>query len=232
MPDGELTLRLGGLKSLQPVSPRAMRHLVRDQIRDAILSGQLRPGEHIHEQAIAERLGVSATPVREAFRELESARLIVVSPHRGAVVRALTRKDIREMYSLRAHLERMAVRLASAHLTSDDYDRLADAIRGMVDAARAEDVARLVERDVNFHRQICVKADHQLLLETWSHINPSNWTFVTIRTLAEPGPLYIAERHWPLLEILKGGDVAAAENAIAEHIEGIGDEVLKHFDGE
>lgn len=222
--------RPGERNHLQPVSPRAMRHLVRDQLRDAILSGQLRPGEHINEVAIAERLGVSPTPVREAFRELEGSRLIVVKPHRGAVVRALTRKDLREMYSLRAHLERMAVRLAYPQLTPEDYTSLGESIQAMVDAAKSDDVAGLVDIDVGFHRYICEKADHQLLLEMWSNINPSNWTFVTVRTLAERGPLYIAERHWPLLETLRSADVAAAEDAMAEHIQTIGDEVLRHFE--
>jgi DNA-binding GntR family transcriptional regulator len=229
MSDVHPLTRPGAFNHLQPVSPKAMRHLVRDQLRDAILSGQLRPGEHINETAIAERLGVSATPVREAFRELEGARLIVVKPHRGAVVRALTRQDIREMYSLRAHLERMAVRLALPRLTEDDYTWLTSSVAEMVEAARSGDVAGLVEIDVGFHRYICEKADHQLLLEIWSHINPSNWTFVTIRTLTERGPLYIAERHWPLLETLRGGNVTAAEDAMEEHIQRIGDEVLSHF---
>jgi DNA-binding GntR family transcriptional regulator len=221
--------RLQVSNHLHPVSRKAIRHIVRDQIREAILSGELKPGEHISETVIAEQLGVSPTPVREAFRELEGARLIVVEPHRGAVVRALTRRDIREMYSLRAHLERMAVKLAIPRMTDDDYTRLARLVEEMVEAARSGDVAGLVDIDVGFHRYICEKADHQLLLETWSNINPSNWTFVTIRTLTERGPLYIAERHWPLLEILRRSDLNAAEEAIAEHIQTIGEEVLQHF---
>jgi DNA-binding GntR family transcriptional regulator len=215
--------------SLRPVRRESYRQLVRDQLQEAILSGQLRAGEHINETAMAARFGVSATPVREAFRELEEAGLIVVAPHRGAVVRALTRRDLDEMYSLRAHLERLAVRRAHPRLTDADFAWLGSAIERMVAVAQSGDVRALVEIDVDFHRYIFTKADHALLLKTWSGINPSNWTHITVQTLAQRGPVYIAERHWPVLDALKGGDVDAAEEAMAEHIHAIGEEVLRQF---
>jgi DNA-binding GntR family transcriptional regulator len=212
------------------VRRESYRILVRDGLREAILSGQLRAGERLSETAIAARFGVSATPVREAFRELEEAGLIVVKPHRGAVVRGLTSNDLREMYSLRAHLERMAVQLAHPRLTEQDFEWLAQCVAKMVDAASRNDVISLVESDVSFHRYIFVKATHELLLNMWAGINPANWTYITVHRLARRGPRYIAERHWPLLEALKGTDTQAAVDAMTEHISQVGEEVVSDFD--
>lgn len=211
--------------------PRSsFRDLVRNRIRDLILSGELRPGEHLNEVDMAVRFGVSATPVREAFRELEQTGLIVVVPHRGAVVRSLTHQDLAEMYSLRAHLERLAVRLALPKLRVADTDELERLIDTMEEEARAGHVSAMVEVDVGFHRLIMERAGHRLLLRTWEQIHPSQWTYLTVQVLAAKGPLYIAQRHRPLLELLRGGSAADAEEAMQSHIDEIGAEALEVFD--
>lgn len=208
---------------------RSYRQLVRDQLRDAILSGELRAGEHLNEVSIAKRFGVSATPVREAFRELEQSGLLVGVAHRGAVVRSLTRKDLGEMYSLRAHLERLAIRLALPRLDARDFNTLSDLARRMERVASKGEVVALVDLDVSFHRHIVQRSDHELLLKTWEQIHPSQWTYVTVRFLAAKGPLYIAQRHWPLLEVLRRGQSEEAQDVVAHHIDAIGKEVLELF---
>lgn len=216
--------------NLKRVARTSYRQIVADQLREAIASGELAPGEHLNEVAVAKRLGVSPTPVREAFRDLEQAGLIEVAPHRGATVRLLTHRDLSEIYSLRAHLEQMAIRLAHPRLTEEDLDQLAELIKRMEERAEAGDTAAVVELDVAFHRHIVERADHTLLLQTWEKIHPSRWTYVTVRVLSERGPLYIASRHWPLLEALRSGSVRAAMDAAAEHIEYIGAEALDVLD--
>ncbi len=212
------------------VPRRSYRDHVRNRIREAILSGEFQPGEHLNELDMAFRFGVSATPVREAFRELQQTGLIIAVPHRGAVVRSLTHQDLAEMYSLRAHLERLAVRLALAKLTAEDLDRLERLIDEMEQEARAGRVEAMVEIDVAFHRLLVERSDHRLLLRTWEEIHPSQWTYVTVRVLAEKGPLYIAQRHRPLLEVVRHGTPEQIEEAIAEHIDEIGIEALSVFD--
>lgn len=216
--------------TIDHIPRRSFRDLVRNRIREAILSGEFLPGQHLNEVDMAARFGVSATPVREAFRDLEQTGLIVVIPHRGAVVRSLTHEDLAEMYSLRAHLERMAVRLARPQLTETVFDRLEDLIAEMEREARAGRVSSMVEVDVAFHRLIVERSGHRLLLKTWEQIHPSQWTYVTVRILAEKGPLYIAQRHHPLLDLLRHGTEAEVEEAMAKHIDEIGAEVLEAFD--
>lgn len=202
------------------------RQMADEQLRSAIASGDLAPGERLNEVAVAKRLGISPTPVREAFRDLEQAGLIEVIPHRGARVRELTERDLAEIYSLRAHLEQMGIRLAYSRFDESGYEELEGLIRAMEERARADDPAGVVKYDVEFHRFIMSKADHGLLLKTWEQIHPSRWTYVTVRVLAHRGPLYIAQRHWPLLESLRGPSLERAIDAAAQHIELVGDEAM------
>lgn len=215
---------------LQRVARTSYRQVVVMQLREAIASGELAPGEHLNEVAVADRLGVSPTPVREAFRDLEQSGLIEVQPHRGARVRPLTRRALSEIYSLRAHLEQLAIRLAHPRLEEQDFAQLKDLIEGMERCAEEGDPAGVVELDVAFHRHIVARADHDLLLETWEHIHPSRWTYVTVRVLSEKGPLYIARRHWPLLAALRKDSADVAIDAASEHIEFIGAEALEVLD--
>lgn len=213
--------------NMKPVATTSYRQVVGEQLRAAIASGELAAGERLNEVAVAKKLGVSPTPVREAFRDLEQAGLIEVVPYRGARVRSLTERDLSEIYSLRAHLEQMGIKLAYPRLVESDLEELSQLIREMEDRARNDDPAGVVEHDVAFHRLIMSRADHSLLLKTWEQIHPSRWTYVTVRVLADRGPLYIAQRHWPLLEALRGPSPDAAVDAAAKHIELIGDEAIR-----
>lgn len=212
---------------MKPLGAASYRQLVAEQLRAAIASGELAPGERLNEVAVAKQLGVSPTPVREAFRDLEQQGLIEVAPYRGARVRPLTDRDLSEIYSLRAHLEQMGIQLAHPRLDESDFQQLEELIRAMEDRAKNDDPAGVVAHDVEFHRHIMKRADHDLLLATWERIHPSRWTYVTVRVLSERGPLYIAKRHWPLLKALRGPSLNGAMEAAAAHIELVGDEAMR-----
>lgn len=218
--------------NMRPLATASYRQMVTEQLRAAIASGELAAGERLNEVAVAKQLGVSPTPVREAFRDLEQAGLIEVVPYRGARVRPLTERDLSEIYSLRAHLEQMGIRLAYSRLTESDFEELAGLIREMETCARNDDPSGVVRHDVAFHRLIMDRSDHSLLLKTWEQIHPSRWTYVTVRVLANRGPLYIAQRHWPLLEALRGPSPELAVDAAAKHIELVGDEAMQVLRGQ
>lgn len=218
------------IKGLRPVGGMSYRHVVGAQLRKAIASGELQPGERLSEVDVAKRLGVSATPVREAFRDLEQAGLIIVRPHRGAIVRPLTHQDLSEVYSMRANLEQMAIRLAYPRLQEEDFAYLEERIIEMEQRALNGDVFGVVELDVAFHRHIIERADHNLLLQTWENIHPSRWTYITVQALSKKGPLYIARRHRPLLKALRAPSAQGAIDAVTGHIEMIGTEALRVLD--
>ena len=105
---------------------RTLRERIVDFVKEAIIKGRLRPGERIPEPELAERFGVSRTPIREAFRQLESEGFLTVIPRKGAVVSPITDKDVREFYSIKSLLEGFAARSActSTHFTAGDIKRM------------------------------------------------------------------------------------------------------------
>src|SRR3989338_1581452 len=104
--------------------PLTLRERIVDFVKDAVLKGRLRPGERVPEQEIAQSLGISRTPIREAFRQLESEGFISVAPRKGAVVSPITDKDVKEFYEIKSLLEGFAARTACPKLTDKDIRRL------------------------------------------------------------------------------------------------------------
>jgi len=114
----------GARSVFQPADIRSLRDLAYDDIRDAILSGALAPGERVKERDVAEQMGISTTPVKEALRRLEQEGLVVSQPRRGAVVSTLVQIPVEEIEEIRGMLEAMAARLAATRMTDAELSRL------------------------------------------------------------------------------------------------------------
>ena len=122
-----------------------------EELRRAIVAGQYRPGDRVHQEEIAERLGVSLAPVREALSALEQEGQVVYRPRRGYFITELRIEDLREIYALRRLLEERAVRAALPNLDDDTVERIALAARDCAEAARRGDVAAELEANRRFH---------------------------------------------------------------------------------
>ena len=207
-----------------------LRHDVRNHLRNQIFDGTLQPGDRIVESRLARELGISQTPVREALRELEQMGLVVSYPNRGSSVRKVEPVDAAEMYSLRAHLEAMAVARAIDRMSEDDLDALDGFIDGMLEAATNDDPERLTELDTAFHEYILTCADHALLLRTWQGISPLNWTAMTVIRLKDRNLSELAERHRPVVAALRARDVTAADAAIRDHVMVLGERVVRELE--
>jgi DNA-binding GntR family transcriptional regulator len=208
----------------------ALRHEVRNHLRNQIYEGTLQPGDRIVESRLARELGISQTPVREALRELEQMGLVVSYPNRGSSVRKIEARDADEMYTLRAHLEEMAIRLALPRLTNDDITALDAMVDAMVDAAHDADPDRLTEIDTEFHEEIMTHADHGLLLRTWQGISPLNWTMMTVIRLRDRNLEELAERHRPIVEALHARDEERAVREIRDHVLVLGQRVVREME--
>jgi len=114
----------GARSMFQPADIRSLRDLAYDDIRDAILSGALAPGQRVKERDVAEQMGISTTPVKEALRRLEQEGLVVSQPRRGAVVSTLVQIPVEEIEEIRGTLEAMAARLAATRMTDAELARL------------------------------------------------------------------------------------------------------------
>ena len=133
---GESTLE--GLASEARRSYRTVEDMVHEVIREAIVTGVYQPGDRLPQDSIAESIGVSRIPVRAALRSLEAEGFVVLEPHRGATVRALSRSEIAEIYELRALLETYAVRAVAEKITEEELDEVAGLSQAMDEAEDAE----------------------------------------------------------------------------------------------
>lgn len=194
---------------------------VKDYIVEAVLTGDLKPGERIVESSMARELGVSQAPVREAIRDLVLLGFLESEPYKGTSVRSFTYEELWETYTVRAALESLAARLAATHLTADDLDRLQGILDEMMEAAQRQDRDRLVRLDNRFHETILKISRNKTLHQLWKTLQFGTWSIVTYRK-SSYDPAYLAARHGELLEALKSGDPEKAAHAMQHHIEDMG----------
>lgn len=141
-----------------------LRDVVFNTLREAILKGELKPGERLMEMHLATKLGVSRTPIREAIRMLEHEGLAVTIPRKGAQVAKMTEKDLQDVLEVRDALDALAVVCACRRMTDAQFVELKEAMKAFEDATRTEDVRKIVETDEAFHDVIYASAENPKLV--------------------------------------------------------------------
>ena len=129
----------------------SLRGRVFNKLRDDILSGKYEEHEELKEVAIGEEMGVSRTPVREAFRQLELEGLIQIIPNKGAYVTGITEKDVKDIYMIRSRLEGLCARWATAHITGEQMDEMEENVYLAEFHAKKGHLEQLAELDNRFH---------------------------------------------------------------------------------
>ena len=206
------------LQAAPPIGRRVLREHVKEYLIDAIVRGDVKPGERIVETQVAQQLGVSQGPVREALRDLEIFGFVVSSPFRGTQVRQISTQDLLEIYPIRAALEGVAAHGAASRIDEPTLTKLADLIDVMRDAANKDDHRTVVEADGAFHRAIVEASGNRMLEHVWQTLRLSITTCVT-HSVTHRSLHVIAERHVPLLDALRARDPERAEAAMRRHIE-------------
>ena len=128
-----------------------LRDVVFKKLRKAILTGNLKPGERLMEIHLAEKLGVSRTPIREAIRKLELEGLVQMIPRRGAVVTEITEKSMKDVLEVRRALDVLSVELACDRITGEEKEMLRKACQDFEDATKTGNLKEIAEQDVAFH---------------------------------------------------------------------------------
>jgi DNA-binding GntR family transcriptional regulator len=191
------------------------------KLRAAILDGVLAPGEQLRENVLAESMGVSRGPVREALNYLEREGLVVMRPNRSAIVARLSRQDADEVFSLRQALERLAVQIACHKATPGDIGEL----QGVVDAmacttARGTTAQEAAELDLRFHDVLYRISGHQRLIAAWTNLRPQIQIFLLSRNVAAPDFRELAARgHQEILDAIKDRDEARGLAIIEAHLQ-------------
>jgi DNA-binding GntR family transcriptional regulator len=203
------------------VQNQNLRHTVLEPIRNAILFGQLPVGERLMEAEIAEQMGVSRGPVREALQQLEREGLVLSYAHRGTVVTAVDEDEVDVLYHLRAELEGFAVQSLLRREASPLIAALQVLVDAMRAAARTEQLADLAEKDLEFHRLIVDSSGHRILAAVWAGMDGPIRARL-YRSLTGPFARellgYTAESHQPIVDAMASGDSDCAVTSMKQHI--------------
>ena len=197
-------------------SQRTLSDYVADQLRQAILAGQLKPNERLVEQEIAEHMQTSRGPVRDGLKTLEAEGLIVRQPHRGAFVSQLHLEDFMEIYTVREALETLAIQWAIRNATDAQLDVLTDIVNNMQSMAQHDySQTDATDLDLDFHHTLCRISGHKRVLSVWESMSGQIRLVVLKHRLTHPDDLRVRSVSW------HGQIVAAlrernAEKAIGE----------------
>lgn len=196
-----------------------LRERIVDFIKDSVVSGRLKPGERVPEQEIADNFGISRTPIREAFRQLESEGFITVTPRKGAVVSPITDKDVSEFYAIKSLLEGFAARTACAKLTEKDLKKLQSLNASMARCAEKNDVKGFFKVDAQFH-DCFLKACGNEKLFTLIHQLVQQFERFRITAMSLPGRMRDSvKQHEEIVSAFKRGDAVLVEALVKANAE-------------
>ncbi len=195
-----------------------LREVVFHSLREAILSGRLKPGERLMEMPLAQTLGVSRTPVREAIRKLELEGLAVMIPRKGAEVARITKKQLQDVLDVRKALEALAVQLACRHMAKEEITRLEHAHLRVRDMAGKKDVKAMVKADVHFHDIIYKAANNDKLLQILNNLRQQMYRYRMEYLKNVQNHKVIVQEHERILEAVRTADEERAAEAMRRHI--------------
>src|SRR5690606_10227999 len=210
---------MGRLRPIELNSYKPLRELVFDAIRQAIIDGTLEPGQRLMEAQLAEELGVSRTPVREAIRKLELGNFVVMIPRRGAYVADISLKDVSEVFEIRGALEALAAELAAERASEDELEQLERLLVEIGKSIEKRDVEALVALDTEFHDVLYRASRNERLGQLLSQLREHIQRYRT-ETLSHPARMKVAlEEHRQIVEALAARDAELASRLAAAHIE-------------
>ena len=196
-----------------------LRDVVFNTLRQAILRGELKPGERLMEIKLANKLGVSRTPIREAIRKLELEGLVLIIPRRGAEVAQITEKSLRDVLEVRRSLEALAVRLACERMQVQGLQALKHAEEDFEEVLGNDDITVVAEADVAFHDIIYMATDNQRLIQLLSNFREQMYRYrVEYLKRKECHPKLLEEPQG-IIRAIENGEVETATQITCQHID-------------
>lgn len=195
---------------------QTLREKILESIRDSILKGQLKPGEKVAEPELAERFGISRTPIREAFRQLESEGYLTVIPRKGAVVTSLSEQDVEEYYAIKSILEGYAAQVAALRMTEKDIERLEAINDRLQQLADEEDFKAFFKVHNEFHELFIKASGNKRLLETISSLM-MKINRLRMASLSLPGRMQISvQEHKKIIAAFRDKDPVLADRLVSK----------------
>lgn len=217
------------MSNLPQIKNLSIREQSLDTLREAILSGELKPGQALTEMDLARQLGVSRAPIREALRILNSEGLVETIAYRGTTVTRLTRDDIEEIYSMRLLLESYALERVMAAGGPARFGRLRGMLDVMISAGGRGDLSAVNALDRDFHDALIEMSGHQLLATIWQTVAMKVRQIMALVNRRNADLTQIAHNHLPLLEAMEAGDLARAQAILRGHIATAGDLIAEDW---
>lgn len=210
---------MDSLNKLNLDNYKPLRDVVFENLRTAILEGNLKAGQRLMEVQLAEQLGVSRTPIREAIRKLELEGLVVMLPRKGAYVANMSFKDLIDVLEIRATLEGLAASLAAERRNDEDVIKLEKVAKEFEEGVRNADIEVVLKKDVEFHENIFLMANNKklyhLITSLWEQVHRFRVMYVSNNEAS----LSLVDEHKRILDAIKNGDCELAKKYATEHIE-------------
>ena len=195
-----------------------LRDVVFNTLRQAILKGEMEPGERLMEIQLAQKLGVSRTPIREAIRKLELEGLVIMIPRKGAEVAHITEKDMKDVLEVRSALEELAATLACRNVTADRLNELKAANKVFESAIVSKDVVAIVDADVAFHDIIYAMTENARLIQIINNLSEQMYRYrLEYVKDARTHSILISE-HNDIIRQFSIRNVEEAKTVIRQHI--------------
>lgn len=196
-----------------------LRDVVFNTLRQAILRGELKPGERLMEIQLANKLGVSRTPIREAIRKLELEGLVLMIPRKGAEVAEITEKSLRDVLEVRRALEELAVELVCEKITEEQIQDLKDAAEEFKESLESGDITRIAEADVKFHDVIYMATDNQKLIQLLNNLREQMYRYRVEYLKRSDFHQQLIDEHEEIIETIETGQKERAVQVVCQHVD-------------
>ena len=196
-----------------------LRDVVFNTLRQAILKGELEPGERLMEIQLAERLGVSRTPIREAIRKLELEGLVLMIPRKGAEVAKISARSLRDVLEVRHALEELAIELACQRMSEEDVGNLQKAQEDFKKAIAEGDAMKIAETDEHYHDVIYEGTQNAKLIQMLNNLREQMYRYRLEYIKDEDKRKILVLEHEKILKTVRERKVAEAKEAVREHID-------------
>ena len=196
-----------------------LRDVVFNTLRQAILTGEMKPGERLMEIHLANKLGVSRTPIREAIRKLELEGLVIMIPRRGAEVAQITWKNLKDVLEVRRALDVLAIELACVRMTQEELQELYRACEDFAEATKTKDARQIAQADVALHDLIVASTRNNRLIQLVNNLAEQmyRYRFEYIKDTSQHERL--VQEHNDMYQSILRKDKESAARAVRKHID-------------
>jgi DNA-binding GntR family transcriptional regulator len=210
-----------------PIRRQTVASMTVEALRERILRGDFPDGEPLRQDALADELGVSRIPVREALRQLEAEGLVSFSPHRGAVVSTLSLDEIDELFELRADIESDLLRRSIPHMTDEQFDRATEVLDAFEDALAAGEASRWGPLNWHFHAALYAPANRNFTMGVLQKLHQHSDRYFRMQVLLAGGGHSASQEHRAIAVAVRKRDVKTATQLMRAHILGAGQSLLQ-----